>query len=411
MIELQGKHGIAKVFTDNIESTATSQVIELLNQEIFIGSKVRIMPDCHAGKGCVIGFTADLGDKIIPNLIGVDIGCGMLCIELGNVEIDLKQLDDIIHRFVPSGHNIHEQRVFDFTEQINTLHCIREISDHGWNARKWTRQIGSLGGGNHFIELNVDDLNNKYLVIHSGSRHLGKSVADYYQNLAIDLCSGKSDYFNEKDRLIEDYKKQGKKDQIQKALKTLKTKYDKLLPSIPRDLCYLTGKYRDMYLHDMQIAQEFAVKSREAMADIIVSNLGLRVLQEEMFHTIHNYIDFKDNIIRKGSIKADKGLKVLIPMNMRDGSLLCIGKGNPDWNNSAPHGAGRLMSRSKAKEMINMEEYIDTMKDVYSTSITQSTLDEAPMAYKPMQEIIDNIVDTVDIMAILKPIYNFKASD
>lgn len=410
MIELQGKYNTAKVFTDNIESEAISQIIELLNQEAFVGSKVRIMPDVHSGKGCVIGFTANLGDKIIPNLIGVDIGCGMACAELGNVEINLQKLDEIIHKFIPSGHDIHEQRIMDYTEEINKLYCIREISTNGWNARKWTRQIGTLGGGNHFIELNVDEENNKYLVIHSGSRHLGKSIADYYQNLAIDLCSGKDKYFDERDKLIEEYKKQGKKDQIQKSLKELKAKYDKLMPNLPKDLCYLTGKYRDMYLHDMKIAQEFAVHNRNEMLRIIIGNIE-EIKQGHVFHTVHNYIDFNDNVIRKGSIKAYKDTQVLIPMNMRDGSLLCVGKGNDDWNNSAPHGAGRLMSRSKAKELIDLEEYKETMKDIYSTSVMESTIDEAPMAYKPMQEIINNIGDTVDIVAILKPIYNFKASE
>lgn len=409
MIELQGKYNTAKVFTDNMESEAISQIIELLNQEAFKDAKVRIMPDVHSGKGCVIGFTADLGDKIIPNLIGVDLGCGMACAELGDVEIDLEKLDAIIHQFIPSGHDIHDERIYDFTERINQLHCIREISVNGWNARKWSRQIGTLGGGNHFIELSVDEENAKYLIVHSGSRHLGKSIAEYYQNLAVDLCSGKDKYLDERDKLIEDYKKQGKKDQIQKALKELKAKYDKLLPNLPKDLCYLTGKYRDMYLHDMKIAQEFAVHNRNEMLRLIIDHIE-DIRWGYIFHTIHNYIDFEDNIIRKGSIKADKDQRVLIPMNMRDGSLLCIGKGNADWNNSAPHGAGRLMSRSKAKEVINMEEYKETMKGVYSASVLESTIDEAPMAYKPMQEIIDNIGDTVEIVSILKPIYNFKAS-
>lgn len=404
-----GDFNEAKIFTDNIEDTASSQIENLLNQEAFRGSKIRIMPDVHAGAGCVIGFTGNLGDKVIPNIVGVDIGCGMFCIKLGNFHIDLAKLDYIINKLVPSGFDIHAEPKFNFKEELNELYCLREISRNGWSVKKWNRQIGTLGGGNHFIEVNTDSENNKYLVIHSGSRNLGKKIADYYQNLAIDLCSGKETLFKEKDELIKIHKANGTRNLIQSELRKLENKYKASTPSLPRELCYLSGQYRDMYLHDMKIAQDFAIKNREVMSNIILSNLGILDENLEQFHTVHNYIDFSSNIIRKGAVSASSGEQLLIPMNMRDGSLLCKGKGNHDWNSSAPHGAGRIMSRSKARKSVNMKEYALTMSGVYTTSVNNETIDEAPMVYKPMQEIIDNIGETVDIIDILKPIYNYKA--
>jgi RNA-splicing ligase RtcB len=404
LIELRGKHNTAKVFTNNIESTAISQIIELCNQPFVEGCKIRIMSDVHAGAGCVIGFTADLGDKVIPNIVGVDLGCGCLTIELGKINIDLKQLDKIIRKHIPSGHDVHEGRIVKF-DKLQNLYCYRNLKD----TKRIERSIGTLGGGNHYLEVNKDSNDSLYLTVHSGSRTLGKQVAEYYQNIAIDLCSGKGDYYQQRDQLIKEYKKQGKRKEIQKALKELEKHYNNLHPSYPRDLCFLSGEFRSKYLHDMAICQEYAVLNRLTMAEIILTKLKVTGLIS--FQTIHNYIDFKDNIIRKGAISAYAGEKVLIPINMRDGSIIGIGKGNPDWNYSAPHGAGRLMSRSKAKENVTLEEFQESMNGIYTTSVGISTLDESPMAYKPMEEIIENIKDTVDIIDIIKPIYNFKASE
>jgi RNA-splicing ligase RtcB len=409
LIELRGKYNTAKVFIDNVESETQSQIIELCNQDFVQGGKIRIMPDTHKGAGCVIGFTADLGDKIIPNIVGVDIGCGMATIELSKMDIGLEKLDNIIHQCIPSGRNTHEGRVIKF-DKLHELYCYRELKD----TKRIERSIGTLGGGNHFIEVNKDNSDNLYLVIHSGSRNLGKQVAEYYQDIAIDLCSGKGDYFTKRDQIIKECKDQGRKNEIQKALKELEKKYNNLHPSYPKELCFLTGEWRNKYLHDMNICQEYASLNRLTMAKIILNNIfgqQLHNINFNIFQTIHNYINFKDNIIRKGAISAYKDEKVLIPINMRDGSIIAIGKGNPDWNYSAPHGAGRLMSRSKAKELVDLEEFERTMEGIYTTSVGLSTLDESPMAYKSMQEILDNIGDTVDVIDIIKPIYNFKAGE
>lgn len=416
-----------KIFTNNIEQEAINQIDSLLEQEPFKNCKVRIMPDVHAGKGCVIGFTADLGEKVIPNIVGVDIGCGMLCAELGKIDMDLKKIDKVINENIPAGRNIREQKLIDY-EPIKQLYCLRELRE----TKKFNRGIGTLGGGNHFIELNEDEEGNKYLVIHTGSRNMGNQVANYYQNLAIDLCSGNEEMFKEKEEIIRTYKEQGRKQEIQKALKELEKKYKNNKPDLPNELCYLEGKYREMYLHDMEICQEYASLNRKYICASILDKLykpnaytlvdtsefdiekarKINVsISIPFFETIHNYINFEDNIVRKGAIRANKGERVIIPINMRDGSIIAIGKGNEDWNNSAPHGAGRIMSRKKAKEMIKLEEFQESMKDVYTTSVVEETIDEAPFAYKPIQEIIDNIQDTVEIIKIIKPIYNFKAKN
>lgn len=397
-----------KIFTDDIEQKAIDQINELLEQEAFKNSKVRIMPDVHAGKGCVIGFTGDLGDKVIPNIVGVDIGCGMLCVEFGNIDLDLAKLDNVIRQYVPSGFEVHDERKYHF-EALQELKCYRKLKD----TKRLERSIGTLGGGNHFIEIDIDEDNNKYLVIHTGSRNLGKQVAEYYQELANQLCNFNIDEYKEKQQeLIKTYKEQGRKQEIQSALEELRKEYQVNKNKIPKDLAYLEGQYREDYLHDMKICQEFAVLNRERIAHQIILNYG--VITNSLtpaFETIHNYISFEDNIVRKGAISARKGEKVLIPMNMRDGCIIGIGKGNDNWNQSAPHGAGRIMSRIKAKETFSLDEYKESMKDIYTTSVNESTIDEAPFVYKPMQEIIDNIGDTVDIIKIIKPIYNFKASD
>lgn len=405
MLEVKGKYNTAKVFTDNIEIEAIEQLKELCNQPFVEGCKVRIMPDTHKGASCVIGFTADLGDKVIPNIVGVDIGCGMLTVNLGKIEIDLEKLDNIIHEYIPSGMNVHDGRVVRFSE-LQNLKCYRDLK----NTKRLERSIGSLGGGNHFIEINESSDGTKYLVIHSGSRNLGTQVASIYQNLAIDLCSGKGDYYVKREKIISEYKADGRRKEIQKVLKDLEVLYNGLMPSYPKELCFLSGDYRKDYLHDMNICQEYAVLNRNTMADIILKKLFGKGFDEfEAFSTTHNYINFKDNIIRKGSISAYEGEKVLIPLNMRDGSIIAIGKGNPDWNYSAPHGAGRIMSRTKAKEKVNLEEFKASMKGIFTTSVTEATIDEAPMVYKPKEEILQNISETVEIIEIIKPIYNFKA--
>lgn len=423
-----------KIFTDDVEQEAINQINELLDQEAFKDSKIRIMPDVHAGKGCVIGFTGNLGDKVIPNIVGVDIGCGMLCVELGNIDLDLERLDKIIREYVPSGFEVHDERKYKFLE-LQDLKCYRELKD----TKRLERSIGTLGGGNHFIEIDIDENNNKYLVIHTGSRNLGKQVAGYYQELANQLCNYNIGEYKEKQQeLIKTYKEQGRKQEIQSALMELKEKYKTDHKKIPKDLAYLEGQYREDYLHDMKICQEFAKDNRLCIAKQILCNYfqlpyykgykSVRLRKKAMspcdwytqdmiekdfwyFETIHNYISFEDNIVRKGAISAKKGEMILIPMNMRDGCIIGAGKGNDDWNQSAPHGAGRIMSRMKAKETFNLDEYKESMKDIYTTSVNEDTIDEAPFVYKPMQEIIDNIGDTIDIIKIIKPIYNFKVSD
>lgn len=391
-----------KIFTKNIEEQAINQINELLKQETFKNSKVRIMPDVHAGKGCVIGFTGNLGDKVIPNIVGVDIGCGMLCVELGNIDLNLERLDKIIRQYVPSGRNIHEFVKMPFF--IGNLKCYKELKEIDW----LNNSLGTLGGGNHFIEIDVDENDNKYLIIHTGSRNLGKQVAEIYQEKAIKYCSYEDEMKEEKQKIIKEYKALGKEKDIQNKLIEISKKYAGKT-KLPKDLCYLEGKLREDYLHDMKICQEFAVENRKEIAFIIMSKMNLDYI--DCFETIHNYISFEDNIVRKGAISAKKREKVLIPMNMRDGCIIGIGKGNDDWNCSAPHGAGRIMSRMQAKETFNLDEYKESMKNIYTTSVNENTIDEAPFVYKPMQEIIDNIGDTVDIIKIIKPIYNFKANE
>lgn len=397
-----------KIFTKNVEQEAVDQIELLLVQDAFKDCKVRIMPDVHAGKGCVIGFTADLGEKVIPNIVGVDIGCGMLCVSLGQTDIDFEKLDNVIRSYVPSGRDVHEGRIIRFDE-LQELKCYRELRD----IKRFERSIGTLGGGNHFIEVDVAEDGEKYLVIHTGSRNLGKQVADYYQNLAFELMSGKDKLYEEQDRLIKEYKAAGRKSEIQSAIAELHRNFKAANPKVPKDLCYLEGKYREDYLHDMRICQKFAYMNRVMIAQIICNHMGWGVDADmpDYFECIHNYIDHDSNIVRKGAISAKLGEKVLIPINMRDGCVIGTGKGNEDWNQSAPHGAGRVMSRTKAKELVSLEEFEKAMDGIYTTSVNQSTIDESPMAYKTLDEIVENIKDTVDVLAIIKPVYNFKASE
>jgi len=384
-------NNVTKVFAKTFEDEEFYQVRDLCTSSAYLDSKIRIMPDAHAGKGCVIGTTMTIKDKVTPNLVGVDIGCGMLCVKLMPKELNLKEIDDFITNKIPHGHSVRQSaiRYFDLTG----LKCIEAV-----NVERAQLSIGTLGGGNHFIEINKDDDGTLYLVIHSGSRNLGVQVCNHYQKIAEEKC-------NEKDKkrkeIIADLKKQGRQLEISAALNILeKQQFDKEIP-------YLSGDDFDNYINDMQIVQNFASINRVEIALAIISEFNLGVTDH--FETIHNYINMNDMILRKGSVSAYFGEKILIPMNMRDGSLICVGKGNEDWNYSAPHGAGRLMSRSKAKEVINMDEFNASMGGIYSTSVCRETLDEAPQVYKPMSEIIEAIKPTVRIIDVIKPIYNFKS--
>lgn len=407
-----------KIFTDNIEQEAIDQINTLLSQPAFADCKVRIMPDVHAGVGCVIGFTANLGDKVIPNIVGVDIGCGMLTVQLGCIDendedivndvtnIDYEKLDRVIREHVPSGQNVHDNR-YAKLGLIKRLRCYDKLK----NVDRLTRSLGTLGGGNHFIEIDESGRDgSKYLVIHTGSRNLGKQVAKYYQNLAIELMSGgKDEIYARQKQLINDYKSQGRRNEIQAAIKELHKSFNPNPLNIPKELCYLTGQYREDYLHDMAICQEFAKFNRRSIAITIAAEMDWVIV--DYFETIHNYIELKTNMVRKGAISAKKGEKVLIPINMRDGCIIGVGKGNEDWNCSAPHGAGRIMSRQMARKALCLDEFRDSMSGIYTTSVSEETIDEAPMVYKPMEEIIENIKNTVDILEIIKPVYNFKASE
>ena len=400
MKELKGRFGAAKIFTDLVEEKALNQISTLLNQDFISDSKIRIMPDVHAGAGCTIGTTMTIRDKCCPNLVGVDIGCGMLTIKLTKISnVDLEMLDRVIRTDIPSGFNIRDEaHDYAICTRIDELKCGGHI-----NLERADRSIGTLGGGNHFIELDQDDEGDLYLVIHSGSRHLGLEVAGYYQRLAEEqLCGRDKDSLKE---LVDSMKAQGRYSEIADELKRVKTSTVK----IPKDLAYVSGHLFRDYIHDMKIVQDYASWNREAMADTILA--GMRWGTADKFETIHNHIDTNDMILRKGAVSAHRGEKLLIPINMRDGSLICEGKGNPDWNYSAPHGAGRLMSRSEAKKIFSVDEFANSMSGIYTTSVGNETLDECPMAYKPMESIINNIADTVEIKKIIRPIYNFKAGE
>ena len=404
-MDLKGRYGTAKVFTDNIEIEAVEQVVNLLNQEVFKDSKVRIMPDTHAGKGCVIGFTSTFEDKVIPNLVGVDISCGMLCVNLGKININLSDLDKFINDNIPSGMEVNQDKNgLLFVNDLMRLKCY----DYLKNTDRILLSLGTLGGGNHFIEVSKNDKDEYFLIIHSGSRNLGKQVATHYQNLAIDslIKTGKENYSKEVDLKVSELKEQNNQLKIPQVIKDIRKKYNF---DISPDLAYLEGENLINYLHDVKICQHYASTNRRLMAIKILDFLNIFDENIEFIETIHNYIDVENKIIRKGAVSAKEGEKLIIPINMRDGSLLCVGKGNDDWNNSAPHGAGRLMSRSKARQSVGMEEYIDSMEGIFSTSITEETKDESPFAYKSMDEIIENTKDTVNILSILKPVYNFKA--
>ena len=399
-IEIKGKVNTAVCYAKVVEDEAIEQIRRMCDYPMTEGSKIRIMPDVHSGKGCTIGTTMTITDKAVPNVVGVDIGCGMYTVDLGKADIDFEKVDEAAH-FIPSGTDVWEGRQERF--DITGLACYRELKD----TRRLGRSLGTLGGGNHFIEIDQSSDGSKYLVIHSGSRNLGKQVAEHYQRLAIRLNSGYDEYLVKRDEIIRTYKEQGRKSEIQSALKNLQWTAHVSGADTPEDLCYLSGKCLEDYLHDVEICQAFARRSREKMAEILIDRVGLA--SGAAFHTVHNYIDTDEMILRKGSIAAHKGEKVLIPINMRDGSVIAYGKGNPEWNFSAPHGAGRLMSRTKAKDTLTMDEYRESMKGVYTTSVNEFTLDEAPMAYKSLDDIIDVITESVDVVEVIKPVYNFKA--
>ncbi|WP_029231800.1 RNA-splicing ligase RtcB [Butyrivibrio sp. VCB2006] len=402
-IEIKGKVNTALCYAKVVEDEAIEQIRRMCDYPMTEGSKIRIMPDVHAGKGCTIGTTMTITDKAVPNVVGVDIGCGMYTVNLGKQKIDLEKLDMAAFT-IPCGRDVWDGRIekFDLTE----LRCYRQLKE----AKRLERSLGTLGGGNHFIEVDRAADGSQYLIIHSGSRNLGKQVAELYQTLAVDLDKGIGEYLEAREQLIKEYKEQGRRTEIQAALKELyNKKYHEGPMTMPEDLCYLSGKYLEDYLHDVEICQRFAKRNREKMVEILLEKTGLSA--GESFHTVHNYIDTKEMILRKGSIAAHKGEKVLIPINMRDGSVLAIGKGNPEWNYSAPHGAGRLMSRSAARNNLSMEEYKESMKGIFTSSVCEATIDEAPMAYKSLDDIIDVIKESVEIIDVMKPIYNFKAAN
>jgi len=398
MFEVQGKYNSAKIFTDVVDQSSIAQVIELCNQEFCQGSRIRLMPDIHAGAGCTVGTTMTINDKVVPNLVGVDIGCGMETVKLEEKDLDLAQLDELIYERIPAGFNIRNHKHhYNNKIDLSNLGCAKHC-----DLARAELSMGTLGGGNHFIEADKDDEGNIYIVVHSGSRHLGVEVAAYYQNAGYKALNEPDN--NEIQLLIQHMKASGRQKEIQNMILQKRLEHQ---TTIPKALAYVEGNLFDDYIHDMQLTQQFAALNRQAMIDEIVSGLGLHVI--EQFTTIHNYIDMEHMILRKGSVSAQVGEILLIPINMRDGSLICRGKGNEDWNYSAPHGAGRLMSRSAAKQTFDVDTFKKEMKGIYTTSVGQSTLDECPMAYKSMIDIVDNISPTVEIVNIIKPIYNFKA--
>ena len=398
MMILKGKYNTANVYASVIEDEASAQIIELLNQPFAANQRIAIMPDVHAGAGCVIGTTMTITDKVVPNLVGVDIGCGMETVKLKEREIDLQRLDECIRGNIPAGMNIRSFR-HKYAQQadLKSLKCSAHI-----DPDRAKLSVGTLGGGNHFIEVDKDKNGNLYLIIHSGSRHLGVETAKFYQNEAFRRLS-KPDR-QEINAIVDSLKKQNRQSEIRSAL----AEYQRKFPDIPKDLAYCEGEIFDSYIHDMRIVQRFAALNRKAMVDEIVNGMGLHI--DEQFTTIHNYIDIDNMILRKGSVSAQSGEILLIPINMRDGSLICKGKGNPDYNYSAPHGAGRLFSRNQAKQNFSVEDYRNEMRGIYTTSVNESTLDECPMAYKSLEDIVGNLGDTVEILEQVKPIYNFKAN-
>ncbi|GIN84341.1 RNA-splicing ligase RtcB [Heyndrickxia sporothermodurans] len=395
MKHINGKYTHAKIFTDVVDESAVQQIQELCDQEFLKDVTIRVMPDVHAGKGCTIGTTIKIKDKVVPNLVGVDVGCGVLTVQLKERDIDFARLDRVIREYVPSGQSIHEDLRNVNIEYLNDFKMKNILSE-----AKFNKSLGTLGGGNHYIEVSKDEEGKLYLSIHTGSRYVGSTIANYYQKLAfqelkrIDIS-----------HIIERLKSEGRHREIEITIKKL----NESNPKIKKELAYLEGKYFNHYIHDMKLAQKYAVNNRQEIANIIITHMNLN--KEDEFDTIHNYIDTENMILRKGAVSAQKGERLIIPINMRDGSIIATGKGNPDWNYSAPHGAGRVLSRSMARKQLELNDYQNTMKNVWTTSVSTETIDEAPMAYKRMEDILDNIGDTVEIKKIIQPVYNFKAAE
>ncbi len=400
MVKIEGLYNTAFCYTPVLEDAARAQIQSVCDQKEFAGCKIRVMPDVHAGKGCTIGTTMTIRDKIVPGMVGVDIGCGMETVELSEREIDFERLDALIRKEIPYGREVRDEiHALNAELDLSQLCCADQV-----NLNRAMRSIGSLGGGNHFIEVDRAEDGRLFLVVHSGSRHLGTEVANFYQDEGRRALWGGAHY--QIKATIDQMKAEGRFKEIQKTITALKREHDL---SIPKDLAYVEGALFDDYIHDMKLTQKFAVLNRKAMVDVILSGMGLTPVDE--FTTIHNYIDTDAMILRKGSVSARKGEKLLIPINMRDGSLICIGKGNEEWNCSAPHGAGRLMSRHAAFQALSMEEFQKEMEGIHTTCVVPDTLDESPMAYKSMDEIIDQIEPTVEIVQRIRSVYNFKASD
>lgn len=415
-----------KIFTDNVEDTALQQIELLMSIDVFAGCKVRIMPDVHAGAGCVIGFTGDLGERVIPNIVGVDIGCGIVVQPVDVVgEVDWHALNEYILANIPSGRNVRDgegcilpqrymERYAEAKSLVMQLRCYRELKD----ARRLYKGIGTLGGGNHYIEVDRDDAGRTYLMVHTGSRNLGKQVADIYQKRAVKDRSGWDKLMEEQQRIIAEYKAAGRRSELQGVIARLHASFKTRRPSVPADLCYVEGQSREDYLHDMRLCQRWAQINRRLITDLLLDHLrqcghvvaGDDELAAMAFESIHNYIG-DDNIIRKGAISAREGERCVIPLNMRDGALICVGRGNPDWNCSAPHGAGRVMSRAQAYRTISLDDYARSMQGIYSETVTEETKDESPMVYKPMEEIVANVRETVDIVNVIKPVFNYKAAE
>lgn len=389
MITVHGEYNKAVVYTDTADETTLKQIKDICGEKAFADAKIRIMPDCHAGSGCVIGFTSTITDKVVPNIVGLDTGCGMQIVELGNIDIDLPKLDSVLHKVVPTGANIHEKPL------VLSLDFL-DLKFKPSNIDKINCSIGTLGGGNHFIELNVDDEGNKYFVVHTGSRNLGKQCADHYQKIAI-----KNMTTPDLTPLINCMKKLGLHSQISYVLKVIKAEKRIINP----ELAYLTGTDLEDYIHDMRACQNYSNSNRWFIFDNVQKAMGWKY--NKFWTSMHNYIG-KDNIIRKGAVSADLGEKLLIPLNMRDGSLICTGLGNEEWNKSAPHGAGRRMSRRQAIDKISLDDYKEAMKGVYSSTVNLNTIDEAPFAYKDSSEIIENIKETATVVKHIKPLLNFK---
>lgn len=400
MITIQGLYNTAVCYTNKLEETARGQIQAVCDRPEFAGCKIRIMPDVHAGKGCTIGTTMTIQDKIVPGMVGVDIGCGMETVELAEREMDFDKLDALIRREIPSGREVRDGlHALNGQIDLTQLRCAGQV-----NLDRAMRSIGTLGGGNHFIEVDRAEDGRLFLVVHSGSRHLGTEVADYYQDQGRRALWGGAHH--QIQSTIAQLKAEGCFQEIEKTVRELKREH---ALSIPKDLTYVEGELFEDYIHDMKLTQQFAMLNRKAMADVIINGMGLTVADE--FTTIHNYIDTDAMILRKGSVSAKAGEKLLIPINMRDGSLICIGKGNDEWNCSAPHGAGRLMSRSTALHTLSMDTFRKAMEGIYTTCVVPDTLDESPMAYKSMEEIVAQIGPTAEITARIRPVYNFKAAD